>query len=240
MIPSTDQVVKPIPSSSRENHTWIKICGLTRPDDVEAAADAGADAIGLVFWPQSPRAVDVPLAVRCARIARKRHMAVVGVFVKERMEIVVETIRQVGLHTVQCHYPIQMNELETLSATGIPVIRLFDPDQPAGRVDEVADAWIVDGGTPDQPGGSGKRCDWTTIARLTRPRPLILAGGLNPSNIIAALDTVHPQGVDVSSGVCDRDIRHKSARLMAEFVREVRNHTRQCGGQNDSGPTGQS
>ncbi len=239
MISLTDQVVKPIPSSLREKDIWIKICGLTRPDDVEAAADAGADAVGLVFWPQSPRAVDFPLAIRCSRIARKRNLAVIGVFVKERMEIIVETIRNVGLHTVQCHYPIQLNELETLAATGIPIIRLFDPDQPTGQADEAADAWIVDGGTPDQPGGSGKRCNWATIVRLTRPRPLILAGGLNPSNIIAALDTVHPQGVDVSSGVSDKDIRHKSARLMAEFVREVRNHTRQCGGQNDSGSTGQ-
>ena len=180
--------------------TRIKICGLTRLEDVEAAVDAGADAIGLVFYLPSPRYVDLQRAAMLAR-AVPPFVTIVGLFVNADASTVNETLAAVPLHMLQFHgdenedYCRQFNRPYLKAARvklGMDLIQYAAGFPSAQAI--LLDAFV------DGFGGGGKVFDWSVIpAELGKP--IVLSGGLDAGNVGEAIVRVRPTAVDVSSGV---------------------------------------
>jgi phosphoribosylanthranilate isomerase len=193
-------------SSSNDNgapRPQVKICGLTRADEALACAGAGADAIGLVFYPPSPRHVSVALASEIVA-ALPETVAKVGVFVNESMEAVLATARSAGLTAVQLHGQETPAMVRDLRAAGLMVIKaLFAARKPglalAGSFP--ADAVLFEQGAGPLPGGNAETWDYGLARRQATGPPLILAGGLDPDNVAAAIAKAQPDAVDLSSGV---------------------------------------
>ncbi|MGD9902295.1 MAG: N-(5'-phosphoribosyl)anthranilate isomerase [Vicinamibacterales bacterium] len=201
----------------------LKICGFTRDDDVAAAARLDIDAAGFVFWPGSPRAVDVATAARLAQ-ALPPWTVRVGVFVSASVEAIAAVVSTAGLGAVQLHGIADPAPYRTL---GVPLVWAMplrdgaaDPVAPEGTT------LMVDAYDPRRHGGTGQSVDWRRAAAIAARERLVLAGGLTPENVAAAVATVGPYGVDVSSGVEDAPGR-KSANRMAAFVAAVRGGTPQ-------------
>jgi phosphoribosylanthranilate isomerase len=201
--------------------TRIKMCGFTRADDARAAVEAGADAIGLVFWPGSPRAVNAVQARAIVEVLPP-FVTVVGVFVNWSATDIDRVCREAGLGAVQLHG----DESEAVALdVGRPVIRSV-PVGP-GFEPERLRAWrpgivpLLDAADPERRGGTGTRVDWTLAAAAARVRPIILAGGLSPENVADAIRGVRPAAVDVSSRIEDRPGVKNVSRMRA-FVAAVR------------------
>lgn len=179
--------------------TFVKICGITRPEDARAAIECGADAIGFVFWPASPRYVDPE---RAREIVRQldRPAALVGVFVNQKSDEVNAVAERVGLHAVQLHGDETPDMARSITR---PVIRAVSGPAAEGASGEwpPSTTLLVDAHDPARRGGTGAKGDWKAAAALARTRRVILAGGLTPENVGDAILEVHPYGVDVSSGV---------------------------------------
>jgi phosphoribosylanthranilate isomerase len=180
--------------------TRVKICGITRAEDAGLAAAAGADAIGFVFWPKSPRAVTPAQAAAIwtagALVAR------VGVFVNEPPAIVRDIVRDAGLTAVQLHGDEQVEEYFSCGAPLIKAISLFDAASVSTAAALPASVTVmVDASDQVRRGGTGQLADWAHAAELARVRPIILAGGLTPANVSDAIRQVQPWAIDVSSGV---------------------------------------
>ena len=179
----------------------IKICGLTRRDDVAAAVEAGAWAVGGVLWPGSPRAV-TPAQARDLMQDVPSHVKRVGVVVNASVEDAREWCQAAGLTTIQLHGD---EDVAPFLAAGLDVIKAVslhtdaDIERAAALPAEVL--VLVDAGDPVKRGGTGLRADWTRAAALAARRPVLLAGGLQPGNVGEAIAGVTPWGVDVSSGV---------------------------------------
>jgi phosphoribosylanthranilate isomerase len=184
--------------------TRIKFCGITTRDDAERAVAAGAWAIGLIFWPGSPRRCEPDAAVEIAG-ALKRRAEVAGVFVNATLDHVFGTAEAVGLTMLQLHGdegPAYC--AEAARRTGCKVIK-------AVRVRSGADVralaafhtdyHLLDSYTPGVPGGTGETFAWDIALAHRGPIPLILSGGLTPENVGDAVATVRPFAVDVASGV---------------------------------------
>jgi phosphoribosylanthranilate isomerase len=213
--------------------TRVKICGITRIEDGIAAAQAGADAIGLVFWPGSPRCVEREQA-RAILAPLPAFVTTVGLFVDPRPEDVSAALADVALDLLQFHG----DESPALCASfgrpyikAVPVRPEVDLLQYAARY-PAALGLLFDAYHPGgMPGGKGITFDWASLPQpLTDPmsRRLILSGGLNPQNVAAAIRALRPWAVDVSSGVEATDASGtlqrgiKSADKILAFVREVR------------------
>ena len=201
--------------------TRVKICGTTRPADARAAAEAGADAIGLVFYPPSPRFLSVERAVEI-RDALPPFVQTVALFVNPDAAQVAQVIGRVKPGMLQFHGE---ETPEFCAQFGVPFIKacrvrqgidLLEYLRPFAR----ASAWLLDSFVP-QYGGAGESFDWALVP-AERSRPLILSGGLDPGNVARAVRTVRPWGVDVASGV-ESAKGLKDAAKMAAFVAEVRN-----------------
>jgi phosphoribosylanthranilate isomerase len=201
----------------------VKVCGLTTPEDALAAAEAGADAIGLVFWPRSPRAVDVETARRIAA-ALPPFVVRVGVFVDAARDELWRVAEAVPLDLVQLHGREPLAALDGLPRRAIKALGVgadFDVDE-ARRYARKAAALLLDAGGPALPGGSGRAFDWSVAREMRAHVPrLILAGGLTPDNVAAAIAAVRPDAVDVSSGVESSPGRKDAARVRA-FTDAVR------------------
>jgi phosphoribosylanthranilate isomerase len=196
----------------------VKICGITRPADAVAAERAGADAIGLMFVPESPRYIDMVRA-RELVLAVGPLLATVGVFRDAPLEQVLDTAAELRLAAVQLHGGEDDGYLATVRKR-VPVIRAlsFDPSLSRSRLASLAaDAVLLDGLRP----GSGQVFDWEAARHLRGSRRLILAGGLDPGNVAAGVRAFGPYGVDVSSGV-EESPGVKDAWLVGEFVRAAR------------------
>ncbi len=200
---------------------FVKICGLCRGEDVEAAAALRPDALGFVFWLRSPRAArpeDVAAWTRGLPAGIER----VGVFVDEPPDAVRRIADTAGLTIVQLH---GRENPEACRASWPRVWKAFSLSR--GAADALApypvEAFVIDSGTAAMPGGTGRVADWGAAAEFvaSSPRPVLLAGGLSPENVAAAVDRVRPWGVDVSSGVESAPGRKDAAR-MGEFVKRCR------------------
>lgn len=178
--------------------TRIKICGITRAEDAWEAAAAGASAIGMVFWPGSPRAVDVKTA-RAVVAALPAGVPAIGVFVNQSVDDINAAIDGAGLFGVQLHGD---EPLEMIGRIRRPVIRAASLDD-AAIIDSLPPAvtLLLDAADPRQRGGTGRTIDWQAAAAIARRRPVVLAGGLTPLNVEEAVRVVRPYAVDVSSGV---------------------------------------
>ena len=198
----------------------VKICGVTSPEDARAAAVAGADMVGLNFWSGSKRVVDVTTA---RRIAAELPAAVwkVGVFVNATRDEIARIAGEVGLDAIQLHGD-EPDEL--LSGWHIPVIRavrLRSPDdEQARRACAAASFVLCEGGAGGGYGGAGETFPWEWASALPHER-LIVAGGLNPRNVAAAVRRLRPYAVDAASGV-ERSARVKDPRLMAELIENAK------------------
>jgi phosphoribosylanthranilate isomerase len=181
--------------------TRVKICGLTRAVDAEAAAAAGADAIGLVFYERSPRAVGIAEA-RAVIAALPPFVTSVGLFVDAPPAYVEGVLAEVPLDLLQFHGD---EAPDGCAAFGRPWIKALhvrpglDLQAEAQRFAGAA-GLLLDTYRPGVPGGTGARFDWGLIPRALAPR-IVLAGGLTPENVAVAIRAVRPYGVDVSGGV---------------------------------------
>ncbi len=203
------------------SRTRIKICGLTRPEDVRAAVAAGADAIGLVFYPPSPRALDFGRAAELAALLPP-FVTAVGLFVNPEPAFVGEACAQVPLQLLQFHgdetdADCARHRLPWIKAArmrpGVDLVEFGAAHRGARGI--LLDAFV------DGYGGGGKTFDWSLIPSGL-DRPVILSGGLDPSNVADAVRHVRPWAVDVSSGVeIAKGI--KDAAKIAAFVAGVRN-----------------
>lgn len=185
----------------------VKICGLSTPGTMTAALDAGADFVGLMFFAKSPRAVSLSAAAQLASMARHR-ARIVTVTVDAADDLLLAIASQVRPDLIQCHgneTPARLQEIR--QATGIgayKVLKVRDAGHVARAADFVCGAPFVmfDTMPPENavlPGGNGLAFDWTILADA--PQPFMLAGGLNPGNVAAAVAMTAAPMVDVSSGV---------------------------------------
>ena len=201
--------------------TRVKICGLTRAEDARAAVRQGADAIGLVFYPPSPRAVDIEQALAVLQ-GLPPFVTVVGLFVNERWERISEILHRVPIDRLQFHGDESPQECAGYGRPWIKAVRMRDGvDLPAlkARYSE-ASALLLDAYQPGVPGGTGSAFDWERIPRELAGE-IILAGGLDGDNVERAVREVCPYAVDVSGGV-EQAKGIKDADKIAAFMRGVR------------------
>lgn len=193
-----------------QRRTRIKICGITRADDARAAADAGADAIGLVFWPGTPRVVTHAQA-RAIAAALPAYVSVVGLFVDPDAQAVRDALAAVPIDVLQFHGAEPAAFCRAFGrryVKAIPVREGVDLLESLSPYDDAAGLLFDAFSEGDLPGGTGRVFDWGRLAAEVRAQiagPLILSGGLDPGNVARAIEAVAPWGVDVSSGVEQRD-----------------------------------
>lgn len=194
----------------------VKICGITTPEDGVLAAGLGASAIGIVFWPNSPRVVDLARA-RAIVAALPPLVPAVGVFVNQQADAR-RIAADVGLAAVQFHGDETPDSYRGFPIRVIKAVAVRDESaiDAARAVPDAADV-LLDAHDPARRGGTGKRIDWTIAAEIASRRPVILSGGLNPSNVAEAIEAVRPAAIDVSSGVESAPGRKDPAKLRALF-----------------------
>ena len=208
--------------------TRAKICGITRPQDIQAAVNAGVDAIGLVFFEPSPRYVHAELAQQLARLIPP-YVSIVGLFVNATQEDIAQVLEQVPLDVIQFHGDETAEQCQQIAqynkrrwykaiqvkpdATSSEIISTIQQYQQAGASAMLLDAWH-----PELKGGTGHSFDWSQFPKLDIP--LILAGGLKPENIEDAIKMTQPYAVDVSGGV-ESAKAIKDQQLIEKFMQGV-------------------
>lgn len=179
----------------------VKVCGIRRPEDARLAAELGASAIGLIFWPGSARAVDLDTA-RGIVAALPPFVTPVGVFVNQPPEEVMRIADALRLGAVQLHGDEPPEWYASFPHRVIKAVAVSDRFAPRMLADIPASATVLlDAHDPVRRGGTGRVIDWTVAAAAARTRPVILSGGLTPENVRSAADAVQPYAVDVASGV---------------------------------------
>ncbi|MFY9327630.1 MAG: phosphoribosylanthranilate isomerase [Georgfuchsia sp.] len=200
--------------------TRIKICGLTRAEDVDAAVNAGVDAIGFVFYPPSPRCLSIELAAGLAARVPP-FVTKVGLFVNENEAVVRQALANVALDLLQFHGEESEAYCRSFGRPYIKVARVrpgLDLVESARSYSSAA-GLLLDSYVEGY-GGRGEMFDWSIIpSRL--PLPMILSGGLHSGNVAAAIRQLHPWAVDVSSGV-ELSKGIKDAAKIADFVTAVK------------------
>ena len=197
----------------------VKICGITRLQDLHAACDAGVDALGFVFYEKSPRHVSVEAAAALMR-ELPPFVQSVGLFVNAEPALIESLLQAAPLDLLQFHGDETPAECARYGRPYIKAVRVNgDTDLLKCAADfDAARGLLLDAFVPGVPGGTGERFDWNLIPP-DLPRPVILSGGLTPDNVAEAVERVHPWAVDVSSGVeASKGIKdaHKIARFIAK------------------------
>ena len=214
-------------TENNQQKTLVKVCGLTRPDEAAACADLGADAIGLVFYPQSPRNVTTVQARDICR-ALPRSIITTGVFVDASFAFIMEQVNACALKAVQLHGNETPEMVERLKDEGLLVFKaLF-----AGKVPHLdiahqyrdASAILVEYGKGALPGGNAETWDWGIAKETGKDQKLIVAGGITPENVAEVISATNAWAVDVSSGVESSPGRKDTDRVKAliHAVRKVR------------------
>ncbi|HUS19313.1 MAG TPA: phosphoribosylanthranilate isomerase [Terriglobales bacterium] len=209
--------------------TWIKICGTTNLVDALAATQAGANALGFIFA-ESPRRIDPEAAADIVQ-ELPEELEKVGVFVNESPEYILQVAREVELTAIQLHgdeSPEYVKSLISLLHQPLKILKALpaQKDKPGGLSDYGdVDAVLIDSGNQKVRGGTGKVFDWLSagdfIVELQQSIPVIIAGGLTPENVAAAVCMFRPFGVDVVTGV-ERAPGHKDPERLRRFVANVR------------------
>jgi phosphoribosylanthranilate isomerase len=230
--------------------TWVKICGITNLEDALVAVEAGADALGFVFYEKSPRKV-AALQVRDIVSALPRRLEKVGVFVMKTAEEMEAVTNEAALTAWQLHKDFNGTPLQQLLQEGgfsvlpkldsgsgkkvyvsLPADVLLDDDRYRGvgwakGADSSMSALFIDSGHGSMPGGTGQTFDWRRFQPAMRPLSMhfkvVVAGGLTPNNVSEAMSILHPWGVDVSSGV-EALPGKKDPEKVRAFIKAVRDH----------------
>jgi phosphoribosylanthranilate isomerase len=207
----------------------VKICGLSEPETLAAALDAGADMVGLVFFDPSPRNVDLAKAAEFANLARGR-AEIAALTVDADAKLLEAIVQQVNPDWLQLHGKESPDAVAAIKQTynarvikALPVAVRADLETIADYA-YVADRLLFDARAPKdatRPGGLGVPFDWRLLENLGLATPFLLSGGLNGSNVAEAIRITNPQGVDVSSGV-ERALGVKDAELIRAFIRAAR------------------
>ena len=209
-----------------QQHIKVKVCGITNAEDALAAVEAGADALGFIFYEKSPRYV-VPAVVSGIIAELPPLVMSVGVFVNEGLATVRSIMDTCGLTMAQLHGEETASYCRELARPAIKALRLKD----RGSLLALADyqgrggvrGFVLDAFSELAYGGTGQITDWNLAAEVAKSSPVLLAGGLTPDNVSEAIRTVHPYGVDVSSGVESTPGKkdHAKVRAFFEAVRVV-------------------
>ncbi|MEK9712933.1 MAG: phosphoribosylanthranilate isomerase [Thalassolituus sp.] len=200
--------------------TRIKICGITRAEDAKAVVDAGADAIGLVFYPPSPRAVTAQqAAVAVADVPA--FVTVTALFVNPTVEEVQSVLDSVRIDLIQFHGDEDDDFCRQFNRPYIKALRVRQASDVVASCVRFpgALAILLDSYKPGVPGGTGETFDWSLVPE-NPPKPIILAGGLEPSNVASAIEQIRPFAVDISGGV-EASKGIKDHGKITEFVNEV-------------------
>ena len=199
----------------------VKICGITRREDLDAACRAGADALGFVFYAKSPRNVGIAQAAELVR-ALPPFVQSVGLFVDAGPEFIAEVLAAVPLDLLQFHGNETADACTRHGRPWLKAIRVApDTDLLKCAVDfSGASGLLLDAYVPGVPGGTGERFDWSLIPAAL-PLPVVLSGGLDPGNVAAAVRQVRPWAVDVSSGV-ELSKGIKDADKIAQFITQAK------------------
>lgn len=184
--------------------TRVKVCGITRVEDAELAADLGAWAIGFILWPGSARHVEEPVAAGIERRVRRR-VQTVGVFVNPTLDEVGHAVDNIGLTHVQLHGDEGPSFCQAVAQrTGARVIKALRIRSGADMRDLErfhTDLHLLDAAAHGQRGGTGRTWDWQLAAQRRSKVPVLLSGGLTPDNVADGIDAVRPWAVDVASGI---------------------------------------
>lgn len=208
-------------------HVRVKICGLTRIEDVNSAVSLGADAIGLVFYPASPRAVTIEQAQQLVA-ASAAFVQVVGLFVNASADDICEVLKHVPLDMLQLHgdeTPEQCKEIAAITKRRWIKALAMKPDSDikaiiAPYIEAGASAILLDTWHPQLKGGTGQAFDWNSWPQYDPSVALILAGGLTPDNVGEAIAQTQPYAVDVSGGV-EQKKGIKDHYLIQQFMQGV-------------------
>lgn len=199
--------------------TKVKICGLKEIEHVEAAVQAGADFIGLMFAP-SKRRITVEEAIELVKFIPS-NVKKVGVFVNEDPAVIQEIAERVGLDYIQYHGDETPELIQTIGLPAIKAFSIRSEEDVIRAASYEVDYYLFDAPGTDYRGGSGKSFDWTLLDEVKIPLDkVILAGGLNEENVGLAILLVEPFAVDVSSGV-EIDGR-KSSAAIANFIEKAK------------------
>jgi phosphoribosylanthranilate isomerase len=201
--------------------TSVKICGVSDPADARRVADLGAWALGMIFWPQSPRACSLE-AAELMGAEQHRRLELTGVFVNATLDEVAETADRCKLSLLQLHGeegPAYCRE--AARRTGAKVmkaarVRTGAQVHDLGRF--ATDFHLLDAYSPRAPGGTGESFDWELVRLHPRTPPVVLSGGLTPDNVGGAIESALPFGVDVASGTEAQPGRKDPAKLEAFFA----------------------
>ena len=200
--------------------TEVKICGLTNLDDARAALDCGADCLGFVLYARSPRSVS-PARLADIRARLDPACRVIGVFVNEAPSWVEKVAGDCGLYRVQIHGAEDAGAFKALKIPLWRALRVTSAGCEPEPGDWSAERYVVDAAPAGVYGGAGTVAEWGLAAELASRYNIMLAGGLTPENVAEAVRTVHPFGVDVSSGV-EREPGFKDHRKMRDFIKAVK------------------
>lgn len=199
----------------------VKICGITSADDAEEAVEAGADAIGLMFYPGSPRCITESMAQTIERRLPPYIMRV-GVFADAEPEEVFSAMHKCGLNLLQFHGRETPDYCRQFGMMTIKAFRIRDAESLREIPSYPTDAYLFDSYVPDKPGGTGETFNWElAVQGMEFGKPVFLAGGLTPHNVADAVRKVRPFGVDVSSGV-EFSPGKKDPQKMRAFIAAVR------------------
>ena len=201
---------------------FTKVCGITNPGDAREAADAGADAIGLIFA-ESPREVNVEEARRIS-VALPDGVLKVGVFVDAEPEEVLETAREVGLDLAQLHGDETPETVAAIRGAGLPVmkaLRVRNAEALADIQSYEADLIMLDAWSARSRGGTGETFDWGLAKSVKGCGNIVVSGGLTPENVREAIEFFEPYGVDASSSLEEKPGK-KSGERVRRFVRAAK------------------
>ncbi|MCK5311412.1 MAG: phosphoribosylanthranilate isomerase [Desulfobacteraceae bacterium] len=202
----------------------IKICGLTDPKNALACVNAGADAIGLVFFKKSPRHISDKKALEICKVL-PTDIITTGVFVDEDFNFIMDKVEKLPLKAVQLHGNENPELIDALRANNVIVIKcLFAKRTPYlknAHFYQNASYLLAECGKGTLPGGNAETWNWSDIAQINTKLPIILAGGLSPSNINNAINQADISGIDVSSGV-ESSPGIKDLNKVTHFIEQIK------------------
>jgi phosphoribosylanthranilate isomerase len=202
--------------------TRVKICGITNLADAQASVEAGADALGFIFYEKSPRYMTISAV---AEVFKKSPLNImrVGVFVNAPEDFILRAVAECGLSLLQFHGDEPPEFCTQFGVMSMKAFRIRDAESLKGLPKYPTDAWLLDAYSAENPGGTGEKFNWDLAVEAQKfGRPFFLAGGLTPENVADAVRRVKPFGVDVSSGV-ESSPGQKDHQKIRNFIARVRN-----------------